>query len=242
MTTFDPSDAQKLDEPDETVIRRAFDAGLMDLAATSAINTYRDQIVSFIRTRVRDSGDACEVYSMFMEDLWRGLPAFNWRCSMRTWSYCLARNATTRYLSAPTRRRAQQAVPQPEALENIAAAVPTTAQPYMRDTVQDRFRAIREALSDSDQTILILRIDRTMSFRDIAITLHGDTDLGEDALAREAARLRKAFERIKVELRRLAERAGLLPPRRAGGRARSRRDDRRGKTPRIPDHGSTSQP
>ena len=52
-----------------------------------------------------------------------------------------------------------------------------------------------------------------MAWRDIAITMSGDADLDDDAVSRESARLRKTFERVKSELKRMAEEEGLLGPR-----------------------------
>jgi hypothetical protein len=58
--------------------------------------------------------------------------------------------------------------------------------------------------------LLILRVDRNMSWRELAQTLSGTVDLDEAVIERESARLRKAFERVKRELKRLSEDKGLL--------------------------------
>jgi len=195
-------------ELDESAIRRAFDAGLMDLAATAAFRAHHDQILRFLTTRLRDPGDAREVFSMFAEDLWRGLPAFDWRCSMRTWSYCLARNAASRYLGSRTRQRAHLQVSHLDELADVPSSSSTV--PYMKDAVKDRFRALREQLSDADQKLLVLRVEHAMSWSDIVHTMRGDTNLDDDTLARETARLRKAFQRVKADLRKRAEREGLI--------------------------------
>jgi hypothetical protein len=44
------------------------------------------------------------------------------------------------------------------------------------------------------------------------MVLSGDVSLDDASLQRESARLRKSFERLKSELRRLAERDGLVAP------------------------------
>ncbi|HZJ66037.1 MAG TPA: hypothetical protein VFD36_21170, partial [Kofleriaceae bacterium] len=68
---------------------------------------------------------------------------------------------------------------------------------------RDVYAEIRTELDDDDQTLLILRVDRNLAWRDIAQVL-----LGEDArpgeLTRKAATLRKQYERVKVRLRELA--------------------------------------
>ncbi len=54
--------------------------------------------------------------------------------------------------------------------------------------------------------MLILRIDRGLSWQAIARVLGGDDDV-----PRRAAALRKRFERVKLQLARLAEEAGIRP-------------------------------
>ncbi|MGC4092892.1 MAG: sigma-70 family RNA polymerase sigma factor [Polyangiaceae bacterium] len=195
----------------EQRISAAFKAGELRLAATSALEAYADEIASFLGARLRSPSDAAEVFSMFVEDLWAGLPNFAWRCSMRTWAYALARNASARYLTSP-QRRPNRALPLSE-LPEISALIDrvrSTTHAFQRTDTKDRFRALREQLDSEDQMLLVLRVDRELSWRDLALAMTGDTELDEAALVREAARLRKAFERVKIELRRLAEREGLL--------------------------------
>ena len=69
--------------------------------------------------------------------------------------------------------------------------------------VEDVYARIRRQLPEDDQTLLVLRVDRNLPWRDIALVLLGG-DAGDDALTRKAAALRKQFERVKDELRRLA--------------------------------------
>jgi RNA polymerase sigma-70 factor (ECF subfamily) len=75
---------------------------------------------------------------------------------------------------------------------------------------------VREQLEPDDQMLLILRVDRQLEWRDLALVMstrdHCPTArLDDAALDREAARLRKRFERVKAELKDLAQEAGLLP-------------------------------
>lgn len=58
---------------------------------------------------------------------------------------------------------------------------------------------VRSLLDEDERTLLVLRIERRMRWPEIARIL-ADTD-DERSIAREAARLRKQFERIKDRLR-----------------------------------------
>jgi len=195
----------------EPKIREAHTAGQLEAAASTALEAYGDEILSFLFARLRNPGDAQEAFSMFAEDLWVGLPNFVWRCSMRTWAYTLARNAATRYATAPQRRAARNVVLSDAGrLSELVERMRSATQTHQQTAVKDRFRALREQLEPEDQMLLVLRVDRGLAWRDLAMTMAGDVELGEETLEREATRLRKAFERVKRELKRLAERDGLL--------------------------------
>ncbi|HET6338408.1 MAG TPA: sigma-70 family RNA polymerase sigma factor [Polyangiales bacterium] len=195
----------------EQQIRAEFMAGRLEAAASATLEMYGSEILSFLASRLRARSDAHEVFSMFAEDLWLGLPKFSWRCSMRTWSYTLARNAASRYASAPQQRLARNlTLSCPDALSAMIERARSSTQAYQRTEVKDRFRTLREQLDPEDQTLLVLRVDRGMAWRDLAITMLGDADVDDAAIERESARLRKTFERVKAELKRIAEREGLL--------------------------------
>jgi RNA polymerase sigma-70 factor (ECF subfamily) len=194
----------------EHTIRSAFDAGRLEGATKATLEAYGAEIASFLSLRLRRSSDTQEVYSMFAEDLWSSLPKFAWRCSMRTWSYTLARNAAARYLAAQSRYAGR--ITSVSCLDRLPQEPehPSTPIAYLRTSVKDHFKRLREELEFEDQTLLVLRVDRGMSWRDLAITMLGDSGADDPTVDRESARLRKAFERVKVELRRLAVRDGLI--------------------------------
>jgi len=197
----------------ELAIREAFNAGQLDAAATATLAAYGHEIRSFIGSRLREKSDADDVYSMFAEDLWVGLPKFSWRCSMRTWAYTLARNAMTRYVKSPQRKAARNLpLSWPGALSELVEQVRSSTRAYQRTDVKDRFLALRERLDPEDQMLLTLRVDRQMSYHDLAIMMSGNPECDEATIERETVRLRQALTRLRRELRRLGEAEGLLKP------------------------------
>jgi RNA polymerase sigma-70 factor, ECF subfamily len=194
----------------EQRIREAHSAGQLELAATLTLETYGSEVLSFLCSRLRGTSDAQETFSMFVEDLWTGLPAFAWRCSMRTWAYTLARNAATRYAIAPGQRVERSFGSE---ISQLAERLRSATDVYQKTELKDRFRALRERLEPDDQMLLVLRVDRNLAWRELALAMTGNVDLDEESIVREAARLRKAFERVKEQLRTLAEREGLLKAR-----------------------------
>jgi RNA polymerase sigma-70 factor, ECF subfamily len=197
----------------EEAIRAAWEEADFEEAATRAIRAYGPEILGFLVARLRDEDEAGEVFSLFCEDLWRGLPAFAWRATVRVWAYALARNAAARFSKGKGRLR-QREVPLARVgrLSQIAGQVRASTLAYLRTQVKSRMRQLYEQLPEEDQTVLTLRIDKQLSFREIAQILLGGEGDGADeaALKREAARVRKRFQLAKDQLRRLAETEGLL--------------------------------
>jgi RNA polymerase sigma-70 factor (ECF subfamily) len=195
----------------EKEIRRAWDAGDFGLTATLALRKHGTEIMSFLVWRLRSPNDGSEAFSMFAEDLWSGLRNFEWRCSLRTWLYVLARNAAQRYgSSAHKRLERRHAITGEGEIAALIARITTQSFAYQRTDVKTRVRELRERLSPEDQMLLVLRIDRGLAWRDLAVSMSGDLKMDEQRLDREAARLRKCFERIKGDLRRWAQEEGVL--------------------------------
>jgi hypothetical protein len=93
----------------------------------------------------------------------------------------------------------------------LVARVRTTTRLHMRTESKHKLRALRDALAPDDQMLLMLHLDRALPWREIAmITLEQGETLESELLDREAARLRKRFERVKAELKQAALRAGLI--------------------------------
>lgn len=196
----------------ELSIRTAYAHEDFTTAARLAFALYGREILTFLRARLRGEDHADEAFAMFAEDLWSGIQRFEWRCTLRCWAYVLARNAANRYTNAPHRQRVRN-LPLSQHASALVREESARArtEPHRDTSVKHRMRALREQLVGDDQTLLMLHIDRGLTFRELALVLHnGEAPLAGEAHARETARLRKRFERVKTELRRLARKEGLL--------------------------------
>jgi RNA polymerase sigma-70 factor, ECF subfamily len=195
----------------EKAVHGAFRDGDFERAATDALNGFGGEIFGFLVDRLRSESDAAEVFSAFVEDLWRGLPAFQWRSSVRVWMYVLARNAANRHVRSPAHRPSRNLpLSQAPGLAEAALQVRTRTRMHLRSEVKSAVARLREALPADDQLMLSLRIDKGLSWLEIAQVLADERELGAQARARAAARLRQRFKTIKARLRRQAEAAGLL--------------------------------
>jgi RNA polymerase sigma-70 factor (ECF subfamily) len=85
----------------------------------------------------------------------------------------------------------------------IAASIPGP-ESRLASSPQDRLARLREALEPEERTLLILRLDREMSWNEVAEVLSGEGD------PVDAAAVRKRFERVKDRLAKLAREQGLL--------------------------------
>jgi RNA polymerase sigma-70 factor (ECF subfamily) len=184
----------------ESAVRTLLAAGDVTAASTRAIEAYGPQILGYLLAMARSDADAHDAFSQFCEDLWRGLPGFRWQASLRTWAYTLARNAFFRQHRRAPARHGEHVDPShaPE-IHALAEQVRTATAQYLRTEVKSRFIRIRDQLDPDDRTLLILRVDQRMTWRDIAAVLDDAAD--EPTLRRSAVTLRKRFERLKDDLR-----------------------------------------
>ncbi len=185
--------------------------GDFDAAATRAISGYGPEMLGFLAAVVGDLDAAQDVFSVWCEDVWRGLPSFQRRASVRTWSYALARHAAHRFFRRELKRADRQAPLDGTSLASRAAAeVRTATLPFLRTAARDRLTQLRESLPVEDQMILILRVDKKLDWNELADVLHEGEPLAPDARKREVARLRKRFQLVKDRLREQARKEGLL--------------------------------
>jgi RNA polymerase sigma factor (sigma-70 family) len=192
-------------------VKRLHQAGDLSGAATLTLRLYGAQVLRFLALRVHRQVDREDAFSQFCEDFWRGFARFDWRCALGTWLFTLAHHAGMRLLDRAHRRREVYS----PALESDGLPSRGDPQPgeahYLRADVQDRMRELRRALPDSQQILLALRVDQTLSWEQLAVTLRDvPRNAGELELQRAAARVRARFGAVKRRLRALAEQEGLI--------------------------------
>jgi RNA polymerase sigma-70 factor (ECF subfamily) len=196
----------------EARIRERWDADDLPGAATEALRGYGLEVLTYLVAITRDESEASEVYSAFCEAMWRGLPDFHWQCTFRTWAYVLARHALSRRRRDPFRNGAR-AVPLSRAPEvfRIADDVRSQTLKFLRTEVKDRVALLREQLDPEDQSLIILRVNRRLSWDEIArIMCEEESEPSAQQLRKKAAALRKQFQRAKQRLRRLVEQERFL--------------------------------
>jgi RNA polymerase sigma-70 factor (ECF subfamily) len=188
-------------DPLEAELRALAAAGEVDRATERAVRAYGPELIAWLGSLLPSEADTHDAFSRWAEDLWRSLRRYDGRCSVRTWCYMLARCAVARVRAEPRRQREQLVSQVPSVAAAVGHAWSTTRADERRR--QDVYAEIRRGLDEDDQILLVLRVDRELSWRDIALVMLG-ADAAPDDITRRAATLRKQFERIKVRLRELA--------------------------------------
>lgn len=194
---------------DEQELRRAWDRGDFDAVTKLALERYGPEILGVAVARLRSVPDADDAFSMFSIDLMRGIPGFQWRCSLRAWAHRIARNAATRWATARERSPDRNVPMEQAGVLELAERIRSTTQAHLRTEVKSKIRRLREELPPLDQELLMLRVNNKMKWAEIAAAL-ADRDLSDEELHREEGRLRKRFEHIIKTLRDLARERGLL--------------------------------
>ena len=195
---------EKLEREIQGLCQRGDMAG----AVERALEGYGQEIMRLMASVLHDYERSRDAFSLFSENLLRGLAGFRWESSFRTWAYRLARNACYQVMHAPAGR--EQPVSTSK-LPDEAQKPRSETRPWQRTSVKERFRALRESLDPQERMLLLLRVDQRLSWEDVArVMSEGEGTLTDATLKRKAAALRQQFQRIKTHLRSLAESEGLI--------------------------------
>lgn len=166
-----------------------------DRAVDEALRLHGREIIGWLCSLFPNEADAYDAFSRFSEQLWRSLETFDNRCSLRTWCYMLARQAAS-HVRAQMQRRVEEPLSK---MSSIAEALWMSTR-NRREQQQQVFDDLRNGLDDDDKTLLVLRVDRNLAWRDIALVMLGE-HASDDDVERRAIALRKRFERVKEQLR-----------------------------------------
>jgi RNA polymerase sigma factor (sigma-70 family) len=195
----------------EERVRAACRGGDNASATTCALDAFGGEILRFLTARLGSRSDAEDAFSLFIEDVWHGLPRFEWSCRLRRWLYIVARNAANQHVRSPHRRFEQYDSPSAfDRLPGRAEREPHATPAHERTTLRHSFERMRGELDPEAQQLLLLRLDHRLSWRDIALAMSDRAQGEPGALDQEAVRLRKSFERIKHSLRQRARQEGLF--------------------------------
>lgn len=205
---MNPEQRQKL----ESEVRAACDAGDHGRAATLVLQSMGGELYGFLLATCRSETDAGDVYAVLSELLWKGLQRFRWQSSLRTWAYQLARHAAMDHAKVGNRRRNVMVTADENLqLSQVQELVRSQTASYLKTARRSAVDALRAALPEDDQRLLVLRVDRDLGWNELAeIFLEGEGEPDAATIKREAARLRKRFQLVKERLLEDGKKQGLF--------------------------------
>jgi len=190
-------------------VRELLASGNATQAVTQTLRSLGPEVLGFLSGVLGNDADADEVFASTSERLWRSLGMFQWRCSLRTWTYVIARNEIERFRRGARRREGLGSISD---LEGVVAAVRTETRSALRSEKFAELVRLRNELPVEDRTLLVLRVDRDLAWDEIALAFVEQPETCTDEeRKREAARLRKRFQLIRERLAARAREAGLMP-------------------------------
>jgi RNA polymerase sigma-70 factor (ECF subfamily) len=185
----------------EARVRELLAADDRPAAATAAIQEFGPPVLRYLRSLLRDEDDASDAFSVFAENVWRGLPSWRGEGSLRAWSFRLAWNAAINLRNEAWRRRGRRFF----SGEASALAEEIRTRSHVKVERQRQvLDKLRESLDVEEVSLLALRIDQKLSWAEIADVAAAD---GQPV---EPAALMKRFERLKVRLAKMAKDQGLI--------------------------------
>jgi RNA polymerase sigma-70 factor, ECF subfamily len=187
----------------EITVRERLRSGDVTGAATEAIRGLGPRVLQYLRSLLRNEGDAGEAFSSFAEHLWIGLGSYRGEGSFKAWAFRLARNAALNLRNEAWHRRVRPFVTG----EATALADEVRTRSTSGREIQRQSRALdelRQELEEKDRTLLILRVDQGLSWEEISSVLSVELDpIAPNTLAQR-------FVQIKRTLREMARERGLL--------------------------------
>ena len=184
----------------EEKVVEALPRGDVKEAVTLVLQAYGPEILGYLENALGDPDDARDVFQRAAEDLWKWMPGFRGG-NLRAACYRIAWHAAARFRREAWRRRRERM--RSTMASRIAASI-TSPESRLATKPRDRLARLREALDPDERTLLILRLDREMSWNEVAEILSSEGD------PVDSAAVRKRFERVKEKLGRLAKEQGLL--------------------------------
>lgn len=191
----------------EAHVRQLWSAGKESAAVSAAIKLYGSEVYGLLMGLGRDSGEADDAFSLFAERLWQSLATFEWKSSLRTWAYVIARRS-----AIDVRRKARRphvGLSQVDEVSAMVARIRTETATFQRTEVKNRIAELRATLPQDDQMLLILRVDRGLAWEELARVFAGENAEPVD-VKRESARLRKRFQLVKERLIEMGRKEGLI--------------------------------
>jgi RNA polymerase sigma-70 factor, ECF subfamily len=152
--------------------RPAFEAKIQSLhqqknfsaAFEMFLSGYGTDIWWFLLGKVRDQQEAQEVYQHTLTNIWKGFPNFEWRSTLRTWAYLIARHTLSRHQSGLPYNEEELNSQHDKQASSI---ISMTSQIQNQRNLDMLIDAMSKLLNDDERKVIYLYYSG-MSFQEIA--------------------------------------------------------------------------
>lgn len=160
-------------------------------AATEVIRGYGPRALGYLHRLLGNETDAADAFSLFAEQVWRGMANFEGRSSVKTWAFKAAWSAAMK-VRDDAWRRLREDLPS-SAASHLADEIRTNTAVRF-ESLRQELEVLRAELTAEDQTLLALRLDQELTWEEVAEVL------SIEGRVVDAVTLRKRYERIKGRL------------------------------------------
>jgi RNA polymerase sigma-70 factor (ECF subfamily) len=191
--------SRKLDQEVEAYLR----ADDLDAAAARVIGACGPPILGYLRVALGNEAAAQRAFTAFSSAVWQKLRRYRGECEIRVWTYRLAFQCAKqqRRTLRPTRSSAERSG---ETRRRALGRTRTSTVESM--ALAEHAELLRRELSVAEQTLLTLRLDKRLSWAEIALVL------GISAASKSDAVAERRFEKLVARLHRLATTRGFIAP------------------------------
>lgn len=165
-----------------------------------------DRIFGVLCRLARNGADADDAFGDFYLDVIKGIHTLRLDSNLGAWLYTVALNALRRR----KKRDPRQHETADEAKLRDVARKSTTTWRKEQEQRKEQLSDLLDELEEEDRAIVLLYSEGSLSWIAVAgIVSDPEGLLDEKALKKEAARLKKRYERAKEKLHELAKKRGL---------------------------------
>jgi len=187
------------ERPDlEGAVKALLSRGDLGAAVTLVVQELGRGVRADLRRMLRGEDDLEDAFSEWSQRVLRGLPGFEFRCSLRTWCTRLAVNVALNFREDAWHRRVRRFV------TGEASALAQSSRTSSDRRRRGQLRQLKEELDRDERRLFFLRVEEELSWNEIAEIL---TSAGDPV---DAGAAQKRYERMKNKLGRLARRRRLL--------------------------------
>jgi len=187
---------QSSTSPLDIEVHQLVAAGRQREATDLMLTRLSPELRPFLHRLLGDASLVDEALGNTCEHLWRRLSQFRWEYSLRSWSFIFARREASRFRAAGSQMGAPPTMLSPAHGETVYV----TPNAEGSTSTENQLDLLRASISDDDRDLLVLRVERGLSWREVAAAFLEDDDPSAESILRESARLRQRYRAIRVRL------------------------------------------